>query len=740
MWRGWKPSTWAGLSPNGIGQQKPNHFLEMAKVAWENRRHPLHAWRVLSKGACDGCALGVTGFHDWTIEGVHLCTTRLKLLAVNTADAMDHSLLRDAEVLDLLDGAALRRLGRLAHPMRRRAGEAGFSPVGWDEALDALAGGIREAGGDRTAIYLTSRGVTNEVYYAAGKAARALGVASVDSAARVCHAPSTVALKETIGAAATTCSFADVLETDLIVLIGSNPANNQPVFMKYLYEAKRNGAKVVVVNPYLEPGLERYWVPSSPESAVFGTKICDLHVPVRPGGDIAFCNAALKLVIERGAVDRAFIAEHTEGWDDLVADLATQDLDALLADAGVDRATLDAFVDLYARGTAILTWSMGITQRKESIDGVRAIVNLGLARGNVGRDGSGLMPIRGHSGVQGGAEMGAYATALPGGAPVTPEGAATLAERWGFEVPGHAGLTAPEMVEGIERGDVEVLWASGGNFLDVLPDPTRVRAALAKVPLRVHQDVVLTSQMLVPPDDGGEVWLLPVATRYEQEGGGTETTTERRIIFSPEIPGHQVGQARSEWRVFADVARRARPDLADRFAWPTNQALRAEIAEVVPLYAGIEALAASGDQVQYGGRHLAPGGAFPTPSGRGRFTAVRPPVDRLPAGMFEVSTRRGKQFNSMVYADTDPLNGAERDHVLVSHRDAMALGLEDDDAVVLRSEAGAYRGRVRRVKLPAGTLQVHWPEGNVLLPSGPEHREPTSHVPDYTAVVSLEKA
>jgi molybdopterin-dependent oxidoreductase alpha subunit len=624
--------------------------------------------------------------------------------------------------------------------MRPPAGDAGFSPVGRDEALDALAGGIREAGGDRTAIYLTSRGVTNEVYYAAGKAARALGVASVDSAARVCHAPSTVALKETIGAAATTCSFADVLETDLIVLIGSNPANNQPVFMKYLYEAKRNGAKVVVVNPYLEPGLERYWVPSSPESAVFGTKICDLHVPVRPGGDIAFCNAALKLVIERGAVDRAFIAEHTEGWDDLVADLATQDLDALLADAGVDRATLDAFVDLYARGTAILTWSMGITQRKESIDGVRAIVNLGLARGNVGRDGSGLMPIRGHSGVQGGAEMGAYATALPGGAPVTPEGAATLAERWGFEVPGHAGLTAPEMVEGIERGDVEVLWASGGNFLDVLPDPTRVRAALAKVPLRVHQDVVLTSQMLVPPDDGGEVWLLPVATRYEQEGGGTETTTERRIIFSPEIPGHQVGQARSEWRVFADVARRARPDLADRFAWPSNQSLRAEIAEVVPLYAGIEALAASGDQVQYGGRHLAPGGAFPTPSGRGRFTAVRPPVDRLPAGMFEVSTRRGKQFNSMVYADTDPLNGAERDHVLVSHRDAMALGLEDDDAVVLRSEAGAYRGRVRRVKLPPGTLQVHWPEGNVLLPSGPEHREPTSHVPDYTAVVSLEKA
>ncbi|HET7720233.1 MAG TPA: molybdopterin-dependent oxidoreductase, partial [Acidimicrobiales bacterium] len=439
----WRPRTWAGLSPNGIGQQKPNHFLEMARVAWENRRHPLYAWRVLSKGACDGCALGVAGFKDWTIDGVHLCTTRLKLLAVNTADAIDDGVLDDAEVLARHDGATLRNLGRLAHPMRRRSGEAGFARISWDEALDTLAAGIRAQGGDRTALYVTSRGITNEVYYAAGKAARAMGIASVDSAARVCHAPSTVALKETIGAAATTCSFQDVLETDLVVLIGSNPANNQPVFMKYLYEAKRTGTKVVVVNPYLEPGLDRYWVPSSPESAIFGTKIADLHVPVRPGGDIAFCNAVVKVLVERGLTDDAFIADRTAGWDDLVADLADQDLDVLLESAGVDRDTLDRFVDLYTKGTAVLIWSMGITQRRESTDGVRAIVNLGLARGNVGKDGAGLMPIRGHSGVQGGAEMGAYATALPGGIAVTPESAAQLAATWGFDVPDRPGLTAP---------------------------------------------------------------------------------------------------------------------------------------------------------------------------------------------------------------------------------------------------------------------------------------------------------
>jgi predicted molibdopterin-dependent oxidoreductase YjgC len=294
------------------------------------------------------------------------------------------------------------------------------------------------------------------------------------------------------------------------------------------------------------------------------------------------------------------------------------------------------------------------------------------------------------------------------------------------------------MLDAAGRGDLDVLYASGGNFMEVLPEPSRVADALQRVPLRVHQDIVLTNQMLVPPGEGAEVILLPAATRYEQEGGGTETTTERRIVFSPEIPGHQVGEARSEWRVFAELAARVRPDLRDRFTWASNQALRAEIADVVPLYAGIETLGATGDSVQWGGRHLAPGGAFPTPSGRGRFTAVVPPKMDLPDGAFFVSTRRGKQFNSMVFAGTDPLNGAKRDDVLIDERDAGALGLGDGDAVMLRSAAGEYAGRVRFAVLPARTVQVHWPEANVLIGTGP--REPRSRIPDYNAVVTISPA
>jgi predicted molibdopterin-dependent oxidoreductase YjgC len=329
--------------------------------------------------------------------------------------------------------------------------------------------------------------------------------------------------------------------------------------------------------------------------------------------------------------------------------------------------------------------------------------------------------------------MGAYATSFPGGEPVDPEHAELWAKRWGFDVPQHAGLTAPEIVEAAERGDLDVLFVDGSNLMEVMPDPARVQAALGRVPLRVHQDIVLTSQMFV---DGEDVILLPAATRYEQEGGGTSTTTERQIAFSPQV-ATPPGDARSEWRVFGELAARVKPELADRFAWEDNVALRAEIADLVPMYAGIEDLERVGDAVQYGGRHLCKDGRFPTPSGRASFSVVD--VTPTPLGPDEwfVSTRRGKQFNSMVLADVDPLTGADRDAVYIDSHDAGRIGVADGDALELRSAAGTFVGRAKLVRLPARTLQVHWPEGNVLLAAGAAHRDPASRVPDYNAVVTL---
>ncbi|MEN9802822.1 MAG: hypothetical protein RLZ37_1947, partial [Actinomycetota bacterium] len=526
----------------------------------------------------------------------------------------------------------------------------------------------------------------------------------------------------------------DVLETDLIVLWGTNVANNQPVFTKYLYEAKRNGARVVVINPYLEPGLDRYWVPSKPESFLFGTKICDLHVPVRPEGDVSLANALVKVLAESGDVDEEFIGSHTSGWNDLVRHLSTRSLEDLLSEAGVDRATFEELVDAYTKSKgAIFVWSMGITQHRYGVEGVQAIVNVALARGNVGRDGAGLMPIRGHSGVQGGAEMGAYATAFPGGIGIDAESARHLEQVWGFPVPDREGITAPEMILAAENGDLDIVFLDGSNLLEIMPDPQRVAQALERIPLRVHQDVVLTSQMFV---DGDDVILLPAATRYEQEGGGTSTTTERRIAFSPQVVDPP-GEARSEWRIFAELAVRVEPRLAKHFDWADNAVLRTEIADVVPMYRGIETLENVHDAVQYGGRHLCAGGVFPTESGRGAFTVVDVRPQQLPDGSFFLSTRRGKQFNSMVFAEKDPLTGAARDAVYIDIDDAARLGIADGDAVRVTNTTGTMIGTAHLVRIAAGSIQVHWPEGNVLIDA--HVNADASRIPDYNAIVTIER-
>ncbi len=700
----------------------------MARVAWENRDRLPYAWRILNHGVCDGCALGTKGMRDWTIDGVHLCWVRLSLLRLNTAGAFDPALLADVAPLAERSERELRSLGRMPAPMLRRRGEPGFRAIGWEEALGFAAGRLAGIDPRRLAFYLVSRGTLNETYYAAQKAARYLGTNHVDNSARVCHAPSTVALKQTTGFAATTCSYRDLLATDLAVFFGSDVANNQPVMMKYLHLAKKRGSQVVVVNPFREPGLERYWVPSSLDSALLGTRVADAFYTVKVGGDIAFVNGVLKVLAAEGWLDRAFIAEHTSGWEAVERSLAGQSFEELERAAGADRSAMHDFARRYAAArSAVLVWSMGLTMHTFGVANVQAVVNLGLARGMIGRSGCGLMPIRGHSGVQGGAEMGCVPNALPGGAPVDAENAARFSELWGFEVPGWRGDFVAEMVDRAHAGGLDTLYCVGSNLLGVLPDSAYVREALGRIPLRVHHDIVLNPQMLVEPDDA--VLLLPATTRYEVVGGGTETSTERRVIFNPEVPGPRVAEARDEWRVLLELAARLRPESAERIRCDSTAALRAEIARAVPAYAGIERLQREGDQFQWGGPMLGEGGRFATPDGRARFTPLAPPEREAPPGHLRLSTRRGKQFNSMVFGPVDTPLGQRRDEVMLAPEDLRRLGLASGDRVTVRSATGSIVARAVAGDLAPGTLMMYWPEANVLIPRGVV--DPQCGIPAY---------
>ncbi|NJM73981.1 MAG: FdhF/YdeP family oxidoreductase, partial [Scytonema sp. RU_4_4] len=710
----WTPLHWASWKPFGIGEQYPNNYWEVFRAIWLSRHKLPYAWNILNKGVCDGCALGTTGMKDWTVDGIHVCNVRLRLLQMNTMPAFDPAILADVSQLQTKTSAELRDLGRLPYPMIRQRGEKGFRRVNWDEALEVIASHIRATTPDRLSFYITSRGTVNETYYATQKAVRAMGTNNIDNAARICHSPSTAGLKGSIGAAATTCSYKDWIGTDLLVFIGSNVANNQPVTVKYLHYAKKAGTRIVVINTYREPGMERYWVPSIPESALFGTKFAEDFFLVNVGGDMAFLNGTIKHMIANDWVDESFINRHTDGFDELRAFLETQSWEELEQLSGASRDEMYAFAKMVGEANkAVFVWSMGITQHECGEDNVRAIINLALTKGFVGREGCGLMPIRGHSGVQGGAEMGCYATVFPGGKPMTSENAAQLSKFWGFDVPINKGLIAPEMIHAAYEGQLDVLFSVGGNFLEVLPEPDYVEDALKRVLLRVHMDIVLSRQMLVEPAD--TVVLLPATTRYEIPGGVTETSTERRVIFSPEIPGVRIGEARPEWEVFLELARRVHPNLADKLAFADTATMRQEIAQVIPQYAGIQHLKEAGDQFQYGGSHLCFGWNFPTPDGKAHFAVVSRQEQELPEGCFLVATRRGKQFNSMVQERKDAMTGAVREAVLMNEVDAKHFGLKDGDVVILTNEVSSFRGRVYTAPIKPGNLQVHWPEGNVLL-------------------------
>jgi predicted molibdopterin-dependent oxidoreductase YjgC len=353
----------------------------------------------------------------------------------------------------------------------------------------------------------------------------------------------------------------------------------------------------------------------------------------------------------------------------------------------------------------------------------------------LGREHCGIMPIRGHSGVQGGGECGVDPDKYPGGFEVANgEDRRRFEQLWGHPLPAWKGHRTLQMLEAAHRGEIDLLYSLGGNLFETMPDRAYMGDALSRVRLRIHQDIVLNSSSLLP---GRTVLLLPAQTRYETAGGGTATSTERRIRFTPEIEGPRIAGARPEWEIPVHVAVAARPALAPRLAWRTPADIRREMVQAMPLYAGVDRLEREGQWVQWGGERLYADGFTRMPDHRARFTCVPVPRIEIPPGAFYLTTRRGKQFNSMVQGERDRLMGAgTRRDVLIAPADAARLAVYDGDPVRLRSEVGEWTGIARLAPMKERHLQTYWPETNVLIP---RRFDPVSGEPDYNVMVTVER-
>ncbi|WP_079508153.1 FdhF/YdeP family oxidoreductase [Mesobacillus jeotgali] len=744
------PKHWVSPIPFGLGKVKPKHIRDTMKTLWDNRDNFGYATNILTKGVCDGCALGVSGLHDQTLTGPHICTTRLNVLRLNTAGAINPEILHaDIDELRKYDSTQLRKLGRIPYPLIRRKGERSFSRITWDEAMDMIAEKMKKLDPKQYAFYLTSRGITNESYYVAGKVSRFLGTNNIDNASRICHSPSKTALKRSIGVGASTSNYLDWIGTDVLLFWGSVASNSSPVSSKYMLEAKKKGTKIIVVNPYKEPAMDEYWIPSNPESALFGTKIADDFYQVNIGGDIAFMHGIMKhwfdmeKMMYGSAINHEFVKEHVNGYQELKAKVQSQGWEEIVASSGISKERIIELAELLANSkNAVYAWALGLTMHSFATDNISQVANLALLRGHLGRKHAGLMPFRGHSSVQGSGEMGADPFVLPGG-DFYGENIKRIEDLWGFELPEWQGdivgvtLENTLLPEDHER-KIKMYYLSGGNFLETMPDPNFVEKALSELDIRVHQDIILNTSTLV--DAMEAVIVLPAKTRYEQEGGGTSTSTERMVYFSPEIEGNknQVEEARAEWKIYVDLAKRVKPETAHLVDFQDAQEIRNEIAKANPNYNGIQHLKKAGDVFQWGGAWLCEDGICPTPDGRGNLISVDIPDLGKKEGQFIVTSRRGKQFNSMVYNEVDPLNGAGRYDVLMNAEDAQDLSIAEGEGIVLYNGFGVFQGRAKFVDISRGNVQVHFPEGNFLLPRG--RYEKYAGIPDYNITVTLEKA
>jgi molybdopterin-dependent oxidoreductase alpha subunit len=610
--------------------------------------------------------------------------------------------------------------GRLVEPMLRAAGEDHYRPISWEAAFALTAERLRALASPDEAIFYTSGRTSNEAAFCWQLLARAYGTNNLPDCSNMCHESSGLALTQTIGIGKGSVTLADIHAAKLIVVAGQNPGTNHPRMLSALERAKRSGATIVAVNPLREAGLLNFRNPQTVRGVVGrGTDLADQYLQIRVGGDLALFRAIGALLVEWGAVDKEFIQDYTEGFDEY----AGQELDwpSVLAATGLTRAAIERAARLFADSPAtIVCWAMGMTQRRDSVAAIREIVNVQLLRGMVGRPGAGLCPVRGHSNVQGDRTMGIVEH--------PPAWMAALEERLDFTCPTAPGFGTVEAIRAMRDGQASVFLGLGGNFAAATPDTAVSEAALRGCRLTVHVSTKLNRSHALP---GAESLILPCLGRTErdrQTGGEQFVTVEDSMSQVHASRGRLAPAAPRLLSEVAIVSRLGRALLGDTLPWAGFEAsygrVREQIAAVVPGFADFEARVAGpgGFTLPHPPRDAR---RFPTASGRARLTRNAIELIDVPPGRLLLQTVRSHdQYNTTIYGLDDRYRGVHggRRVVFVHPEDLSRLGVADGSTVDLVSEwtDGVERRapgfRVVGYPTARGCAATYFPEANVLVP------------------------
>lgn len=628
--------------------------------------------------------------------------------------------------------------GRLTHPMILDEGASHYRPISWDDALDEIGAAMRELDDPDEAVFYTSGRTSNEAAFLYQLLVRGLGTNNLPDCSNMCHESSGSALTETIGIGKGTVSIDDIHDADLLIVAGQNPGTNHPRMLSALEKAQRRGATIIAVNPLPEAGLLRFENPQTPRGVAFGgTKLADLFVQIRLGGDQALFQAIgahlLEADDERGGVlDHEFLAQHTSGFDAYRRAMADASWPDFTEATGLSEAELRRVGEAVRVSRAtVVCWAMGLTQHKHSVPMPRDVVNVLLLQGNIGRHGAGLCPVRGHSNVQGDRTVGIYEK--PSAAFLD-----ALDAEFAFSAPRAHGLDTVGAIRAMRDGRVRFFMGMGGNFVSATPDTAVVEEAMSRVALSVQVSTKLNRSHVVT---GRRALILPTLGRTDRDrrGGCEQRVTvedsmgavhaSRGRLAPPDedLLSEVAIVARLCGRVFGDAG--ARAPKADWAALERDYALiRAHIERVVPGFDGYEA------RIDKGGTLHLPNGPrdarrFATPDGRARFTVNALEFPRIPPGRLLLQTIRSHdQYNTTVYGKDDRYRGIHggRRVVLVAPADLVDLGFDDGEVVDLVSEWTHPDGAVqeRRAEAfrlvsyptPPGNAAAYYPETNVLVP------------------------
>ena len=650
-----------------------------------------------------------------------ICKKSIQAQLTDIQQAIPRDLFRKNTIKDLqaMRPRDLVRSGRLNTPLFCANNSDRYVPIEWKEALKKVTKSLSNVSPDRTFFYSSGRS-SNEAAFLLQLFVRAYGTNNINNCSYYCHQASGVGLNRTIGNGTATIILEDLKKSDMIWVIGANPSSNHPRLMTELLHCRRRGGQVIIVNPLREPGLVRFRVPSDWKSMLLNeSDIASTYVQPNIGGDIALLKGISKILVEQKRLDIDFISKHTNGFNEFAEDVNNTLWEDIEKSSGVVRSEIEQLADLYyTADNVVFTWSMGITQHLHGVENVESIVNLALLRGMVGRKEAGLLPLRGHSNVQGLGSMGVTPT-------LKKQILLNIEELLGIKYPQEQGMDTLSCLRASERGEIDFALLMGGNLYAATPDSNFAESALSNIPFKVFITTTLNESHLFGIK--GDTVILPVAARDEEKQATTQESMFNFVRMSDGGP-LRLDNVRSEVSIISDIASEILGnDKVDFSAFKEHHYIRNAISKVIPGFEKMENIDRTKEEFQIENRtYHQP--EFATPDQKANFTSVKIPKLKADRGQFRMSSVRSEgQFNTIVYEEADSFrNINERWVVMMNEKDMQELNIIGNDKVNLENGTGLMSEViVKCINISPGNVATFFPESNVLIPAIADERSKT---------------